>query len=52
MKQPVIRSLSGLMLIVVSVWMFQVVLWGAYKKPREVQWWVVLGVLGLLTLAI
>ena len=36
------------MLIVAGLHMLQVVVYGAYKKPREVNWWLGLALLGIL----
>ena len=36
------------MLIVCGLHMFQVLVYGAYKKPREVTWWLGLALLGLV----
>ncbi|HVK74479.1 MAG TPA: cytochrome b N-terminal domain-containing protein [Kofleriaceae bacterium] len=39
---------ASAMVIAVGLHMLQVVVWGAYKKPREVTWWVGVLLLGLL----
>jgi len=36
------------MLVVLGLHFLQVVLYGAYKKPREVTWWLGLGMMGLV----
>ncbi|MEZ4255917.1 MAG: cytochrome b N-terminal domain-containing protein [Polyangiales bacterium] len=41
-------SVGNAMLLVVSAYMLQIVLYGAYKRPREVTWWLVLGLVALV----